>query len=171
MLEEKILKTCKEMFNQRNYEYEEKKDENLIIYKKKDGNKMCLFLNLYNKLDINIIKDVISRLNKNKINHAILIYKNDITSYAKKILINIKKEFEIEIFKDKNLMYNITKHKLVPLHEELSVKDSKKFTKKYGKKLPVILKNDPVSKFYNFKKGSIIKVTRSNNYIIYRIVK
>ena len=42
---------------------------------------------------------------------------------------------------------------------------------KYGGKLPIILKTDPVVKYLNFKKGDILKVTRKSDYIHYRIVK
>ena len=63
---------------------------------------------------------------------------------------------------------SITKHYLVPKHEK--VPDSEKFDKKIIDKLPILLKTDPISRFYGFKKGDLIKISRKNNYIFYRRV-
>ena len=169
MLSKIIQNNCKIMIGDRNYKYI-KEEDNIMIF---SNNKsyICLFLILYDKLDISNVKNIINILNNKKLNHAIILYKTSMTSYAKKIIDNIKKEFIIETFFEKNLLYNITKHRLVPKHTELSIDESKIFIKKYGKEFPVILKSDPVCKYYNFKKGSIIKITRNNNYIMYRIVK
>jgi DNA-directed RNA polymerase subunit H (RpoH/RPB5) len=44
--------------------------------------------------------------------------------------------------------------------------------KKYGAdKLPVILSNDPVAKYFNFRSGEIIAITRRDSTISYRIVR
>ena len=57
-------------------------------------------------------------------------------------------------------------------------KRSKKFKETYGIKFPTLLINDPISRFFNYKSGDIIKIIRckkikedSNYYITYRIVK
>ena len=36
---------------------------------------------------------------------------------------------------------------------------------------PVLLSTDPVSRYFNFKKGDIIKIIRKYDIITYRIVK
>ena len=81
--------------------------------------------------------------------------------------------YEFELFDHKELMYNITKHVLVPLHRLLTFENEEKeiiFKEKF-KKICTIQKTDPVAKFYNFKKGDIIEVKRQNGYVAYRIVK
>ena len=170
MLSKIIQNNCKNMILDRKYKYM-KEEDNIMIFSKNEKTYICLFLIIFDKLDVGNVKNIINILHNKKLNHAIIIYKTDVTSYAKKIINDIKKEFVIETFFEKNMLYNITQHRLVPKHIELSSKDSKDFIEKYGKKFPVILKTDPVCKYYNFKKGSIIKVIRNNNYIIYRIVK
>ena len=170
MLSKIIQNNCKNMLSDRKYKYI-KEEDNISIFSNGNKSYICLFLILFEKLDVSNVKNIINILNNKKLNHAIILYKTDITSYAKKIIDNIKKEFIIETFYEKKMLFNITKHRLVPKHTELSVEESKKFIKQYGKKFPVILKSDPISKYYNFKKGSIIKIVRKNNYIMYRIVK
>ena len=105
--------------------------------------------------------------------HCIIVYKDNATPVAKKI-VSDSNEMVIELFNEDELKYNITKHYLVPLHELVVFENNEEydiFKKKYGNNLPVILKTDPVARFYGFKKGDIIKVTRKNGYIAYRIVK
>ena len=87
-------------------------------------------------------------------------------------------DIEIELFFEDELQYNITKHILVPEHIRLSNNKAKKFKEKYGTKFPILLINDPISRFFNYKSGDIIKIIRcqkikedSNYYITYRIVK
>jgi len=69
------------------------------------------------------------------------------------------------------LLYNITKHRLVPKHRCLSVYETATFKRKYGVKIPVLLQTDAVVKFYNFKPNDIIEITRADGIVMYRIVK
>ena len=36
---------------------------------------------------------------------------------------------------------------------------------------PLLRRDDPISKFYGYNRGDVIKITRPNNYISYSIVK
>ena len=60
----------------------------------------------------------------------------------------------------KKLQFNITKHELVPKHTKLSDQESKEIFERYSIKnpyqLPLLLKDDVVSKYYNFKPGNIL---------------
>ncbi len=47
----------------------------------------------------------------------------------------------------------------------------KKFTDKYGQKFPFIRKDDQIARFYNYQRGDVIKITRNDGFITYRIVK
>jgi DNA-directed RNA polymerase I, II, and III subunit RPABC1 len=105
--------------------------------------------------------------------HCLIVYKDTVTPIAKKV-VEESKDIIIELFNVEELQYNITKHYLVPKHELLFKKKSKEceqFKKKYSDKFPIILKSDPVSRFYGYEKGDIIKITRNNGYITYRIVR
>ena len=77
----------------------------------------------------------------------------------------------IELFNVDDLQFNITKHILVPLHKKLNKEECKEFKEQYGSSIPVLLKSDPVCRFYNFQKGDIIQITRRNSFVSYRIVR
>lgn len=169
---QKAYEICIEMIIQRNYEIIDKDDER-ILAKKPDGNLMCIFLTNSSKFNVDSIQEYILMMRKMNLWHSIIVYKDNVTPVAKKIISDTK-DFKIELFQEEELQYNITKHYLVPSHSIYGKKDSKEsieFKKKYSDNFPVILKSDPVSRFYAYEKGDVIKITRSNGYVTFRIVK
>jgi DNA-directed RNA polymerase I, II, and III subunit RPABC1 len=83
----------------------------------------------------------------------------------------------MQIFNIKELQFNITKHVLVPKHEIVHDQEEiKRILENYCLKnkfqLPIILKTDPVSRYFGLKNGDIVKITRysptSGEYIVYR---
>ena len=169
---QKAYEICIEMILQRNYEIIDKDDER-ILSKKPDGNLMCIFLTNSSKFNVDSIQEYILMMRKMNLWHSIIVYKDNVTPVAKKIISDTK-DFKIELFQEEELQYNITKHYLVPNHCIYGKKDSKEsieFKKKYSENFPVILKSDPVARFYAYEKGDIIKITRRNGYVTFRIVK
>ncbi len=78
---------------------------------------------------------------------------------------------DFEIFSKDELQINKTKHTLVPKHELATPKEIRELLKTAPRnKLPVIFKNDPMCKFYNFPVDSILRITRKNGFIAYRMV-
>lgn len=143
-----------------------KTDETNHIYTK--GNEMIIVFYMdIPKLNIKHTKDFISISMEHNINHIIIVYYG-ITSSAKKLLMDLH-NIQTEFFSISELQFNITNHAYVPKHERLSEQDATAFKQKYGTKLPIILQNDPISKYYNFKSNDIIKVYRKDNEISYRI--
>lgn len=117
------------------------------------------------KLNIKGIKDKLSIMNKENSTHCIVIYRHNVTSSAKKSLDII--DHKIELFSLGEFQLNITKHRLVPIHEKVTGTD----LEKYKNKLPVLLTTDPISRYYGYKKGDFIKITRKNGLVVYRQVK
>lgn len=80
----------------------------------------------------------------------------------------------VEIFIQQSLIFNITRHVLVPEHRILTEEEEKslKFNKK---ELPTILKTDPVAKYYGMKTGQICRIKRPSTVsgftYYYRVVK
>ena len=166
-MDERVKITCIEMLEQRGYSIEEDTKEKIIGVK--DDDRIYIILKSSPKLNIEKITEYIMILRECGISHAIIMYKDDITPIAKKMITDLT-DLHIEIFCESELYYNITKHYLVPKHEPLSREDSTTLKSRYGSKFPIILQSDPVSKFYNFKRGNIVRITRNNNYVTYRIV-
>lgn len=160
---------CKEMLETRGYEIIDTDVDKILGENEKEERILAIFPE-EPKLNISTIKEIINLLKENEVFHGIIIYSDNITSSAKKLIESIN-DFEIETFNKKELQYNLTKHELVPLHERVSEDDAKDIIKKFGTKIPIILKSDAVSRFYNFKHGELIKITRKDGMIVYRIVR
>jgi len=166
---DKAVKTLYEIIDQRNYKISEKA-ENYFIAVKLNGKKILVFTKFVVKFNVDSVKEFIKISNDLGIYHCIIVYTDTVTSIAKKLIEN-SVDIKIELFMSTELQFNITQHRLVPTHIKLLDADSKKFKKQFGLKFPAILKTDPISRFYGYEKGDVIKIIRSNNYIMYRIVK
>ena len=169
---EKAYQTCLELLDQRGYKIIEESDGQILAVKQ-NGDQICVCLSTNPKFNVERVQEYITIMKQMEVYHAIIIYKDNVTPVAKKV-IEESKEMVIELFQEEEMQYNITKHYLVPKHELLYKKGSsalKEFKDKFSDKFPIILKNDPVCRFYGYSRGDIIKVTRENGTIMYRIVK
>lgn len=89
----------------------------------------------------------------------------------------IHSNINVEIFDIKRILINITKHSYVPKHIKLNIKDVTTLKKKLQidsiYKLPVISTNDPVARYYNLKRGDVVKIVRKSPsygiHISYRV--
>jgi len=165
----KAHQTCMEMFIQRGYKILDH-DDDKITGLKHDNTEICAFISNISKFNVERVQEYMTLMHQLSINHIIIILKETVTQMAKKI-INTTNDMKIELFTEEELQYNITKHRLVPLHEKLSNEESIIFKRNHGTKFPIILKNDPISRFYAYEKGDIIKITRKNGYVTFRIVR
>lgn len=161
--------TCLEMLEQRNYEIINK-EEDQIVAVKPDGIQVIVFLSDSLKFNVKNIQMYINIMNEMQIFHAIIVYKETITAFTKKA-IEQSLEMTFEIFAVVDLQYNITKHVLQPKFECLTTEESTKFKKQYGNRFHTLRRDDPISRFYGYNRGDVIKIIRPNNYISYSIVK
>jgi DNA-directed RNA polymerase I, II, and III subunit RPABC1 len=99
----------------------------------------------------------------------IIIY-HCITSSTQKLFSELN-NYHIELFNIDELRFNLTKHKLVPTHIKLSDAQQQSFLQTFGEKIPIILKTDPISKIYDYKRNDIVKIIRPGNEVSYRICK
>lgn len=170
-----VKNTLYEMFEQRGYK-EIKENNQLCGYvaKKKNNNPIIGFYEIIEKLKIEELKNYICIAKQQKISHMILVYreKTPQVKVAETLVDNI--EIKIEIFPYCDLLINITKHELVPKHiliegdspERLEVKNKISLSN-----LPILLKTDPVARFYGYEKGDLVKVLRKNGHVTYRVVR
>jgi len=160
--------TCIEMLEQRGYNVIDK--DVIIIAIKPNGEQMAVIFNNSEKFDTKGIKEVIHIMTEIEVEHVIIVYKNDVTSATKCIISNSGKK-QIELFSRDDLKYNITKHCLQPQFERLSDQESVKFKQQYGTTFGTLRVDKPISRFYDYKRGDVIRITRKDGYINYRIVK
>ena len=123
-----------------------------------------------NKININSIKTCIQFTSTIEVNNVILVYNGGITAMVTK-LIDMCHDQNFELFTEQEIAVDITQHHLVPLHEKVLQTDDD-FTPKQKldvRNFPKILSTDPISKYYNFKPGDIVRVTRKSGIVVYRL--
>ena len=170
-MEDKSTQIITEIMDARGYEITETSEDKMIA--SKEGHNIFILSVTENKLNTNTVKDLIAIMQENGLNHSIIIYNETITSGAKKIIetAEISHQITIECFDRAELQYNITKHRLQPEFLKCDETETAEIKAKWGSKLPVMLKVDPVARFYNYHRGDIIRITRKNGMITYRVVK
>lgn len=161
----KAREICMEMLHTRGYDDITEYDDNDFYITNKDGDTIIVFFVDAPKFNIAFMAYYISIMNNMNFNHAIIIYKDGITPATKKTIDQLH-DIKIELFAEEDLQYNITKHVLQPQFEKLT--DNKDY-QKY--KFPIMKSDDPIARFYGYSKGDIIKITRKDGFISYRIVK
>ena len=116
------------------------------------------------------IETFISKLNNtDEIKEIILITKDKLN-----MIIN---NWDVQMFSIKELLFNVTKHELVPKHELISDESKinelvEKYNLKSKLQFPIIVKTDPIAKYFNIKSGQLMKITRispsAGEVIVYR---
>jgi len=100
------------------------------------------------------VKDILF-ISESKLNTQMI---DDLKRYTEKM--------RITIFLGDYMLFNITKHFLVPQHHLMTAEETKEFLKDKEKgfvyKLPKIYDTDPISRFYGAKHGQIFKIIREN---------
>lgn len=193
----KVWKNALELVSARGYAYDEKyetineeeikhliSNNSLFIMGEKDNQKILIKLVTLSKIKSVNIKEIVSEIieelqDSNSSFEIVLILKNKPTSIIKKL--EKDKEYNnLQIMYTKQFMFNPTKHFLVPKHTKLPEKDIVDIINYYSLnskgQLPVILRDDPIVRYYNFKPGDVIKIessvgTMNTNYLYYRCVR
>jgi len=95
------------------------------------------------------------------------------------------KKLYVQLFHIESLMFNVTRHELVPLHERLHGQDTdtsqeiaqvmSEFSLRAKSELPIISHRDPPAMFIGLRPREICKITRFNEtsgkYVVYRYCK
>lgn len=153
--------------------------DNLTILVEKadeDTNQLFVFFPEDERLGVKPIKTYLDRMRAESVFNAIIVLRVDITPYAKQALQEMSDTFRIEHFREAELLVDITKHQLVPIHQVLTPNEKTALLKRYRLKdaqLPRIQPNDPIARFYGMKRGQVVKIIRpsetAGRYVTYRI--
>ena len=102
--------------------------------------------------------------------NIILVVNDDVlTSQNKKQMkeFNELQKYTFQYFHFKNLLYNPTKHKLVPKHVKLTSEEIIEMMKKYNlqnkSQLPYILQDDAIARWIGLHPGDVVRIERYNN--------
>lgn len=91
----------------------------------------------------------------------VLVSADGPTAFCRK---EIPESDRLQYFSARELVHNITRHRLVPPHRALAEQETKEVLDRYSalpEQLPVLLMNDPVRRYYNFRPGTIVEIRRS----------
>lgn len=137
----------------------------------------AFFPNANEKLGKKEIDRYLLQMRQEEVKRAILVLRQQPTSFASQIINRLSDELTLEVFLDHELMVNITQHELVPKHEVLDGEQKKALLARYKLKetqLPRILKTDAVARYLGLKRGQVVKVIRpsetAGRYVTYRMV-
>lgn len=128
------------------------------------------------KVGVQPIRQYQARMTDEKVRRAILVVQDSVTAFAKKELASIAPQFVIEVFAERELLFNATHSDLVPPHTLLSKAQKQKLLDDWKVKeaqLPRINQSDPIARYYGYRRGQVCKIVRrsetAGRYVTYRI--
>ena len=180
-----------EMLNDRNYNIENyinyNQDEINVLYTQSTktsvennpidiqvskGSHKLLLKYVLNKIRIsnicNLVTELVEDYEEN--DTIILVIKDKLNNKdtLEKCFDNIltEKKIFVQLFELDKLMYNVTKHVLVPKHKILNDGEKHDLLTRYSlssyNQLPIILKTDPVAQYIGMKNGDVCEITRAS---------
>lgn len=149
-----------------------------IVSRNEDPNdRLIVFYPEEEKVDVKSMGQLAMTMQTKSIKRAILVVEKDISPFAKKSLAEVQPLYYIEVFKESELLVDITEHELVPKHEVLSAEDKDQLMRRYKLKdsqLPRMYTTDPITRYFGLVRGQVVKIIRSSEtagrYVTYRIV-
>ena len=128
-----------------------------------DANAIMVFFIEEPKVGVKAIKEVATHMRSegNNVNRSIIVIQDKITPFAKQSLSEMQPKIMIEVFREAELLVNITKHVLVPEHRVLSTEEKLTLLKRYKVKetqLPRIQFNDPIARYYGMSRGQVVRI-------------
>ena len=159
------------MFEARKYKDIEV-EENLILAT--EGDKKVMAVIIEGRLNIGSVKSCIGTFADDEIDIGIIVHEGEPTSSAKKTInhLDTTGKIRVSLFSQDYFRYNLLDHRLVRPHIRVKREEANQIKKKFGAdKLPVILTSDPVARYFNFRSGEIIAITRKGGFVSYRIVR
>ncbi|KAG0434801.1 DNA-directed RNA polymerases I, II, and III subunit RPABC1 [Dictyocoela muelleri] len=131
---------------------------------KNDNDALVVQISDEPKISLKSIKLIIDDLERQNIKKLILISEEGASYSAQKVIDECN--LEIDFFKIKELMFNVTKHILVPKHRIMSENEKIEYLNKRKiseNELPKILKSDPVAKYFGARKGDVFEIERNSS--------
>lgn len=116
------------------------------------------------KLSVKNIKPILETAKVQGVTGILLIIKESMSSQVSEEIRSIK-ELEIEVFKESDLVFNVTKHELVPRHRIMAEEEKHRFLNERKLKeneLPQIFVTDPVVRYFKGKKGDLVEIERKS---------
>eukprot|EP00866_Antonospora_locustae_P000589 jgi/Antlo1/589/2334 len=131
------------------------------LFAKKDSTLLLHFAE-EPKLSVKNVKPILETARNLSVANLLLVIQESMSSQVGEDLRGAK-EFEVEVFKEADLMFNVTKHELVPRHRIMSTDEKLRFLSERKLRehdLPQIFQDDPVMRYFRGKKGDLVEIER-----------
>jgi len=177
LLSTKMKEASKEQFRE-DFGDEPSRAAMTIMVPKKDDptEQIFVFFPDEPKVGVKTIKTYASHMKDESVQRAILVVQVNLTPHARQSLVEVQSRFLIEQFQEAELLVNITRHVLVPVHVLLADDDKKILLQRYKVKetqLPRIQLSDPVARYYGVRRGQVMRIIRpsetAGRYVTYRL--
>lgn len=130
------------------------------------------------KLGVKPLRVIAADTRDRGIAHVLVVLRTNITPFA---LNRIQKDFadlHVEQFNRNALVFNVTRHVLVPPHRKLSPREAERVVEHYRlgstRNMCKMLLADPVARYYDARPGDVFEIRRSSacghDYPVYRVV-
>lgn len=132
------------------------------------GSTVCVFcVSDEPKLNVHSVKECLAYMDEVGSVHAIIVYVDTVTPVVRKLIAN--SSVRMELFRKKELAYNIMNHELVPRHR-LASESEKKALERYTPNIPHMRATDAVARFMGFEAGDLVRIDRRDGAVAFRIV-
>ncbi|KAJ2956427.1 hypothetical protein NQZ79_g7743 [Umbelopsis isabellina] len=143
------------------------RDQLTFLVQKKDdpADQLLVFFPKDKSVGVKPIRKYVERMLTQNIPKGIIIFQQTMTSSANKVIQGMSSKYQLESFQEAELLVNITRHVLVPIHIVLSTEEKLTLLKRYRLKetqLPRIQQTDPVARYYGLKRGQVVKIMRNS---------
>ena len=179
-MNEVTKQTITELLQDRGFTSLNQVEEEIIIASNSLGEKIIVYYVLDPKVNVKNIKSIktnIETYGTTNLICLIVIYKFTITTFAKQFISSDVNDLFVQLFSERELAYNVTKHEFVPKHTVLCTLEKNEILKKYktqSKNFPSILSTDPICRYYGCLPGMMIRIDRESEtcgmHAVYRIV-
>ncbi|KAJ4977844.1 hypothetical protein NE237_008624 [Protea cynaroides] len=171
MTEEQFLQKYGENFKRKDLDFSRSKHVNPL-------DKICVFFVDENDvLGIKQLEAYVDRMKEASVSRAMLILAQAPSQMAKRVIESRTLTCHVEYFLDQELMFNVTKHDMVPKHQLLTADEVKILVDQYHltlSQLPQIQVTDPVARYLGVMPGQVLKISRpsetAGKYVTYRVV-
>lgn len=160
-METQVRRTILEMLGDRGYDGATVEDDCVIV-----PGVLRVYVIDDPKVGVNHMKDIRAALETTRMRHVIIVYNQSVTSFAKQFIDDIiHDDIRVEVFKQSELYFNITKHDLVPKHTLLTPDEKEALVKALRivpTQLPHIKRTDAMAKYMGLTKGDVVRIDRKS---------
>ena len=177
MPEDAVLKNCLQMLRVRGYAIESARESgrdsiSLVVpyVDAKEQRGSVLFIDT-ERLNVGTVRECLGEAVDERATTAVIVHPGNPTASGKRPsgCSRAQRSSDRRLLPAAFFRNCILDHELVPVHERYPKPETVR--RRYGSGLPVLLATDPVSQYHDFRAGEIVRVTRVNGSVAFRIVR